>query len=123
MEMIKILICEDNIMTLKTVEFTLLKAGYEVVKAEDGDQGIRILEEQKVDLVISDINMPYTKGLELVRYINTNFKLKIPVIIISGITLEETKDHAMELGAKGYLTKPFDPDVLVDMVRSFTTQN
>ena len=45
-------------------------------------------------------------------------KTKIPVIIISGITLDETKDHARELGAKGYLTKPFDPDVLLEMVQS-----
>ena len=89
-----------------------------MLQAEDGDQGIEILQNDKVDVVITDINMPYTKGLELVRFINTQMKTKIPVIIISGITLDETKDHAMELGAAGYLTKPFDPRVLLDMVQS-----
>ena len=113
-----ILVCEDNPITLKTIAFTLIKCGYQVLQAEDGDQGIEILQNDKVDVVITDINMPYTKGLELVRFINTQMKTKIPVIIISGITLDETKDHAMELGAAGYLTKPFDPRVLLDMVQS-----
>jgi DNA-binding response OmpR family regulator len=119
----KILVCEDNMMTLRTLEFSLKKEGHEVFKAEDGDQGIKLLDEQEVDLVITDINMPFTKGLELVRYVNTKFEKRIPVIIISSITLKETKDHALELGAKGYLTKPFDPHVLVEMVNSFTPEN
>lgn len=115
---LRILVCEDNIMTLKTIEFTLKRAGYEVLMAEDGDQGIKVLNEEHIDLVISDINMPFTKGLELVRYINTQMEAEIPVIIISGITLDETRDHAMELGAKGYLTKPFNPEEMLGMIRS-----
>jgi len=115
-----ILVCEDNLMTLKTIEFMLRKEGYQVMMAENGDQAIQMLLEKDIDLVITDINMPYTKGLEVVRYINTQLEKKIPVIIISGITLEETKEHALELGAKGYLTKPFDLDELIDMVRSIT---
>lgn len=119
----RILVCEDNPITLKTIEFTLKKAGYEVLKAEDGEQGIGILEKQEVDLVITDINMPYTKGLELVRYINTKLETKIPTIIISGINLDETIDHARELGAEGYLTKPFDPKVLLDLIQSLSEEN
>lgn len=119
----KILVCEDNIMTLKTLEFSLKREGHEVFKAVDGDEGIEILDEQEINLVITDINMPYTKGLELVRHVNTKFEKRIPVIIISSITLQETKDHALELGAKGYLTKPFDLDVLLKMVNSFIPKN
>ncbi len=89
----------------------------------DGDQGIEFLDQEEIDLVITDINMPYTKGLELVRYVNTKLGTKIPVIIISGITLDETKDHALELGALGYLTKPFDPEVLLKMVKSVADKN
>ncbi len=114
----KILVCEDNPMTLRTIEFTLVKEGYEVLKAEDGEQAIRMLNEKKTDLVITDINMPYAKGLEVVRYVNKEMETKIPVIIISIINLEETRVHAMELGASGYLTKPFDPDALLELVRS-----
>ena len=115
----KILVCEDNTLTLRSIEYSLKNAGYEVSRAMDGDQGIRILKEEKIDLVITDINMPYTKGLELVRHVNTKMERKIPVIIITGITLEETRDHALELGASGFLTKPLDLDVLVEKVKSF----
>lgn len=115
-----ILVCEDNIMTLKAIELSLRKEGYNVFNAEDGFQGIKILEEEKIDLVITDINMPYTKGLELIRHINTKMEAKIPVIVVTGITNEETRDHALELGAKGYLTKPFDPKVMLDLVKSLT---
>ena len=115
----KILVCEDNTLTLRSIEYSLKNAGFEVSRALDGDQGIRILKEEEIDLVITDINMPYTKGLELVRHVNTKMKKKVPVIIITGITLEETRDHAMELGASGFLTKPLDLNVLIDTVKSF----
>ncbi len=115
----KILVCEDNTLTLRSIEYSLKNAGFEVSKAMDGDQGIKILEEEEIDLVITDINMPYTKGLELVRYVNTKMEKKVPVIIITGITLEETRDHAMELGASGFLTKPLDLNVLIERVKSF----
>lgn len=118
-----ILVCEDNIMTLRTIEFTLMKAGYDVFKATDGFQGIQILDREQVDLVITDINMPYTKGLELIRHINTKMDKKIPVIVVTGITNIETKRHAEELGASGYLTKPFDLNVIVDMVNSHFEKN
>ncbi|MGW8316259.1 MAG: response regulator [Bacteroidales bacterium] len=114
----RILVCEDNPIALKTIEFTLQKAGYEVLQACDGEQAMMLLNSELVDMVITDINMPFTKGLELVRYINTRFPNKIPVIIISGINLQETMDHALELGARGYLTKPFDPKQLLEMVHS-----
>lgn len=115
-----ILVCEDNTMTLKAIEYSLKKAGYEVFKALDGFQGIKILGEEDIDLVITDINMPYTKGLELIRHINTKMEKKIPVIVITGITNVETREHAMELGAMGYLTKPFDPKVMVSLVKSLS---
>jgi DNA-binding response OmpR family regulator len=117
-----ILVCEDNIMTQKAIELILRKAGYNVLNAADGFQGIKILEQEKIDLVITDINMPYTKGLELIRHVNTQMEKKIPVIVVTGITNEETRDHALELGAQGYLTKPFDPKVMLDLVKSLSEQ-
>ena len=74
-------------------------------------------------MVITDINMPYTKGLELVRHINTSLQTKIPVIVVSGITNKETQEHALELGAQGYITKPFDLNAMVDMVHTVSGKN
>ena len=116
-----ILVCEDNIMMQKTIELSLRKAGYNVFNAGDGFQGIKILSEEKIDLVITDINMPYTKGTELIRHINTQLETKIPVIVVTGITNEETRVHAIELGAQGYLTKPFDLKVMLDMVKTMSS--
>ena len=113
-----ILVCEDNIMTLKTIEHTLKRAGFKVFMAGDGFQGIQILGREKVDLVITDINMPYTKGLELIRHINTKMDVKIPVMVISGITNEETRAHATELGAIDYMTKPFDLNIMLQKVKA-----
>ena len=116
----RILVCEDEILTLKTIEFTLIREGHEVIEASDGDQGIKVLQEESVDLLITDINLPYAKGLELLRFINKRPEPRVPVIILSGITLDETRNHALELGAIGYLTKPFDPAELSDMIDSLS---
>lgn len=118
-----ILVCEDNVLTLKAIEFSLKKAGWNVLMAEDGIKAVKLLSEEQIDLVITDINMPYSKGLELIRYINTRMEPRIPVIVITGITNEETREHAMELGARGYLTKPFDPKVMISMVKSLLNKN
>jgi DNA-binding response OmpR family regulator len=118
----RILVCEDEVLTLKTIEFVLNRKGHEVIKASDGDQAIKILQEEKVDLLLTDINLPYAKGLELVHFINTQLEPRIPVIIVSGITLDETRDHALELGAIGYLTKPFDPVELLGMIDSLSVR-
>ena len=116
----RILVCEDNNLTLRSIELALEYADYEVVKASDGREGISILEKEEMDLLITDINMPYSLGLELVRYVNTQMKNKIPVIIVTGITQKETEVHAMELGAQCYLKKPLDLEVLVDKVKQLT---
>jgi len=118
-----ILVFEDNIMTLKTIEHTLKKAGFKVFMAGDGFQGIQILGREHVDLVITDINMPYTKGLELIRHINTKMDVKIPVMVISGITNEETRTHARELGAIDYMTKPFDLNIMLQKVKALFAMN
>jgi len=116
----KILVCEDNLLMLKTIEFTLKKHGYEVVNAVDGDQGIKALKSEQIDVLVTDINMPYNSGLELIQFIKTNMGNKIPVIIVTGITVEETRQHAKELGAANYVTKPFDPEVLVEMIKDLS---
>lgn len=117
----KILVCEDSLMTQKTIEYTLVRNGHEVVNASDGEQGIRILNEEQIDLVITDINMPHNKGLEIVQYIKQKFGGRIPVIVISSINLQETIVHAKELGAMVYLTKPFNPDDLIKNIQLLTS--
>ena len=115
---LKVLICEDNSMAQKVLEFTLKKMGYDVIVTGNGKDGINILKEEDVDLVITDINMPYNNGLELIQFLRMKHGKKIPVIIVSKINLKETIKHAAELGADGYITKPFDPQELIDTIHS-----
>lgn len=113
---VKALICEDNKLTQRLLEVVLQKMDFEVLSAIDGDQAINFLKSEKIDLLITDINMPYNNGLEVIEYLRKSNKKKVPVIIISNINLEESKVHAKELGADNYITKPFDPKELIDII-------
>jgi DNA-binding response OmpR family regulator len=107
-----VLICEDNLLTRKVLEITMLKMDFDVVVAGDGMQGIAQLKEEDVQLIITDINMPYNSGLELLDYVRKNSKTRIPVIVVTNINLDDTRKHAAELGADAFLPKPFDPEKL-----------
>jgi DNA-binding response OmpR family regulator len=113
----KILVCEDNLIMLHTIAQSLAREGHEVLKAKDGKEGVAYLREGGVDLLITDINMPFTKGLELIRLVKSEMGGRIPVIVLSGINLQETMDHARELGTRSYLTKPVDPVELLRLVK------
>ncbi|MEX2371177.1 MAG: response regulator [Bacteroidales bacterium] len=123
MEKVKVLLCEDNKLTQRLLEVTLKKLNFDIVVAANGEQGIRFLKEEDIKLIITDINMPYNNGLEIVEFVRKNFNEKIPVIIVSGINLEETQALAAELGADEYFTKPFDPVELVRAVKKLGVCN
>ncbi|MDA3821254.1 MAG: response regulator [Bacteroidales bacterium] len=117
MPQIKALICEDNKLTQRLLEVLLQKMNFEVHVAVDGEQAINYLKIEKIGLLITDINLPYNNGLEIIEYLRKSNEEKIPVIIISNINLEEAKLHAKELGADNYITKPFDPKELMKIIK------
>ncbi len=83
---------------------------YDVIEAVNGFEALRILPREKVDMVITDINMPDINGLELVSFIRSNAQYKnLPLLIISTEGSERDRKKGLSLGADGYLTKPFDP--------------
>ena len=108
----KILICEDDEMVLKMVEFKLRKEGYEVHLAHDGKEASTQIQELKPDLIITDIMMPYLNGLEIVNLVRKTLKFTTPIIIVSSIGLEKTVLEAFQLGADDFITKPFSPNEL-----------
>jgi DNA-binding response OmpR family regulator len=114
----KILVCEDNKLTQRVLEVALRKLDQDILVATDGEEGIRLIKEHEIGLIITDINMPYNSGLEIVEFVRKNFGRKIPVIIVTNISLEDTRRHAEELGADAYITKPFDPSELLEIIRS-----
>lgn len=113
----KILICEDDEMVLKMVEFRLRKDGYEIHLAVDGKEALEKIRLVQPDLIITDIMMPYLTGLEIVHQIRKDLSLKTPIIIVSSIGLEKTVLEAFQLGADDFITKPFSPNELSIRVR------
>lgn len=108
----KILVCEDDEMVLKMVEFKLRKDGYEVQLASDGKAALDQIRTFQPDLIITDIMMPYLTGLEIVHQVRKSFNLSTPIIIVSSIGLEKTVLEAFQLGADDFITKPFSPNEL-----------
>jgi two-component system, chemotaxis family, chemotaxis protein CheY len=90
----------------------------EVFQAENGFEALRILPREKFDLIITDINMPDINGLEIIHFVKTNPNYqKIPVVIVTTEQGEEDRKKGMALGAQAYITKPFDPQDLLRVVR------
>jgi two-component system, chemotaxis family, chemotaxis protein CheY len=117
---IRALIVDDSSVMRKIVERCLRQAGLdlsEVFQASNGVEGLAVIREQKVDLILSDINMPVMDGLEFVKNLQANDAAKnVPVVMI---TTEGGERHVMEalsLGAKGYIRKPFTPDQVKEHV-------
>lgn len=110
----KILICEDDLMTLKALEHKLKNEGYETLTALDGKQAIEVLNSSKNDigLLLTDLHMPLISGLELISHIRNIMKSNMPIVMLTRVGLEDTVLHAFELGADDYITKPFSPEEL-----------
>ena len=107
-----ILIVEDDILLLKTLEFKLIKEGYMVVTLKNGFDAIEYLKENEPDLIVTDIMMPFINGLEIISFVRNEKKSKVPIIVLSSAGLEKTVLEAFQLGADDFVTKPFSPNEL-----------
>jgi len=117
----KILIAEDSPTMRSLIVSTIAAMGeFETVEAANGFEALRILPREKVDLIITDINMPDINGLELVSFIRNNENYRTtPLIIISTEGSERDREKGIALGANAYLVKPFVPQQLQELVRKY----
>jgi two-component system chemotaxis response regulator CheY len=114
----KILIADDS-ATMRSLIASTLDAldDFELFEAANGFEALRILPQEKVDLVLTDINMPDINGLELISFIRNNPLYKeIPLIIISTEGSRRDREKGLALGANAYLVKPFNPEELQQLV-------
>lgn len=112
----KIMIVDDSKTIRQQVSFTLTKGGYQVVEAEDGQDGLEKLKANAdVAMIISDVNMPNMNGLEMVEKLKANGNT-VPVIMLTTEGAADLIQRAKAAGAKGWLVKPFQPDQLVAAV-------
>jgi len=116
---IRILIIDDDIGFRDLLRLHLSAAGYQVQVAEDGVTGGRALLEQAPDLIVSDVNMPFLDGFELLSLMRSDAgTAAIPVILLSGRSDGDTMARAVELGAADFLTKPVTRDQLLESVQA-----
>ena len=114
----KILICEDNPMAMKTLTVVLEREGFIADVAEDGNEGMELLQKNDYDLLVIDIHLPYRSGLELIKYVRSDQGKDTPVIILSAFSDNQMQRQAGELGINSYIVKPFNPIDLVTRIKS-----
>jgi DNA-binding response OmpR family regulator len=114
----KILIVDDERDILKALMIRLQVAGYEVVTAFDGAQGIFMAYKEQPDLIILDIRMPAGNGFSVAEKLKQSENtFSIPVIFLTGSPEKDSEQKAMKLGARFYIKKPYDPEELLDAIR------
>ena len=114
--MAKILVCDDEKDIVEAIDIYLTQEGYEVLKAYDGDEAIKVLKRNEVDLLIMDVMMPRLDGIRATLKIRENMSL--PIIILSAKSEDADKILGLNIGADDYMTKPFNPLELVARVKS-----
>lgn len=114
--MAKILVCDDDKDIVEAIDIYLTQEGYEVQKAYDGDEAIKVLKSNEVDLLIMDVMMPRLDGIRATLKIRENMSL--PIIILSAKSEDADKILGLNIGADDYMTKPFNPLELVARVKS-----
>jgi two-component system chemotaxis response regulator CheY len=118
MAMQSILAVDDSVSMRRLIAWTLRSAGYHVIEAADGADALAQAGAKDVDLVITDQNMPGMDGLALTRSLRADARLRdVPVLILSTDDDPDLKQAARSAGATGWLTKPFEPQRLLEVIR------
>ena len=118
-----VLVVEDDPVILRLLEVNFELEGFTVLLAHDGAEGIEAARAHKPDVIISDIMMPKTSGLELVETLKGDPATKgIPIILLSAKAQTSDLKTGMDAGADDYVTKPFEPLDLVDRVNALLSR-
>lgn len=115
--MASILAVDDSASMRQMVTFALKNAGYEVVEAVDGQDALQAAKSNKVNLVITDVNMPNMDGISLIKELRTLPDYKFtPILMLTTESAPHKKQEGKEAGATGWIVKPFDPDQLLTTI-------
>jgi two-component system chemotaxis response regulator CheY len=113
-----ILAVDDSSSLRQMVAFSLKAAGYQVIEAVDGQDGLDKAKQQAVDLVLTDQNMPKMDGLTLIKSLRAlPTYQKVPILMLTTESSDEMKSKGRAAGANGWLVKPFDPQRLIEVVK------
>ena len=114
-----ILLIEDEAALVELVRYNLEKEGFRVSAANDGEEGLALLNESKPDLLVLDWMLPHVSGIEICRQIRRKTELRdLPVIMLTARGEEADRIRGLEVGADDYVIKPFSPSELVARIRA-----
>ena len=114
--MYNVLVCDDDREIVEAIEIYLSQEGYKVLKAYDGEEALKVLDREKVDLLIIDVMMPKLDGIRATLKIRE--KKNMPIIILSAKSEDADKILGLNVGTDDYMTKPFNPLELTARVKS-----
>ena len=118
--MTKVLVIEDNERNRYLISFILKGAGYEVIEAITGEEGVKIAIRDQPDLVLMDIQLPGIDGYEATRRIRSSpAGGKIPIIALTSYAMTGDRERALAAGCTGYVEKPINPDTIMDEIQKY----
>jgi two-component system, chemotaxis family, chemotaxis protein CheY len=113
-----IMTADDSASVRQMVSFTLKQNGYDVIEAVDGRDALNKLGSQKVDMLITDLNMPNLDGLGLIRGVRAGSLNKfIPIVMLTTESQDSKKGEGKAAGATGWIVKPFKPEQLIAVIK------
>ena len=116
----RVLIVEDNPLNLKLVRDVLLKAGFDVIEARTGEEGVARAQDSKPDVILMDLQLPGINGTEALRMVrNDPSGVDVPVVALTAFAMSEDRDRALLDGFDGYLSKPINVRDLPHQVAMF----
>lgn len=112
-----IMVVDDSVSLRQVVAIALKGAGYEVIEASDGKDALGKMTGQKINLIISDVNMPNMDGITLVKEVKKHPSYKFtPIIMLTTESQDTKKQEGQAAGAKAWVVKPFKPEQMLDAV-------
>ena len=113
----RILLVDDSASVRQVVGIALRREGYETLEAANGKEGVAMLDQGKLNLIISDVNMPVMNGIEFLKAVKAHPTSKFtPVVMLTTEGQDDMKAQGKAAGAKAWIVKPFNPPQLLDVV-------
>lgn len=115
-----ILVIEDDEASRMLLTYLLEAAGYRVLHAPDGSEGVRIALAESPDLILSDLQMPVMNGYEVARLLTAHPRWrKVPLVAVTAFSMPGDREKALEVGFQDHISKPIDPERIVGQVQAY----
>ncbi len=116
--MAKVLIIDDSSFQRKWIARAVEELGHTTVQAADGQEGLDMVDREQPDCITVDLNMPSMDGLQFLAHMGPR-TADVPVIVITADIQDDTRKQCQELGARGFVNKPFHPSVIQDLLSEY----